>query len=184
MKRLFKSKWLIAILALVFIGSAAPAVFTQTTHAAGTPNPHVIINVNSNKTLGVSGWDKQADGALIIQWNFNWNSIVNDQKWYLEALGDGYYHIRNVESGDLLEVSESSTSDGANVIQWPDNGGWNQQWRIIPTNQDRGDSSYIINRGSGKYLDMSGQSTSDGGQAVQWDFNGGANQRWFIPPAS
>ncbi|OMD45953.1 RICIN domain-containing protein, partial [Paenibacillus odorifer] len=84
----------------------------------------------------------------------------------------------------LLEVSESSTSDGANVIQWPDNGGWNQQWKIVPTNQDRGDSSYIINRGSGKYLDMSGQSTSDGGQAVQWDFNGGANQRWFIPPAS
>lgn len=182
MKRLFMKKWLIAIVALVMIGYSAPASFTQTTHAASW-GPMVIINVNSSKTLGVSGWDKQADGANIIQWNFNWGSIANDQKWYLDDLGNGYYHIRNAESGDLLEVSGGSTASGANVIQWPDNGGLNQQWEIVPTYTDRGHSSYIINRASGKYLDMSGWSTSDGGQAIQWDYTGDANQRWFVSGA-
>ncbi|NQX67149.1 RICIN domain-containing protein [Paenibacillus alba] len=178
MKRLLMRKWLIAILALVFIGSAAPAAFTQTTHA--NPLPQHISNINSGKILGVSGWDKQADGANIIQWSFTWGSEANDQLWYLESLGNGYYHIRNANSADLLDVSGASTSNGANVIQWPDNGGLNQEWKIVPTGVDRGHSSYIINRGSGKYLDMSGWSTSDGGQAVQWDYTGDANQRWII----
>ncbi|MEC0227604.1 RICIN domain-containing protein [Paenibacillus alba] len=179
MKRLLMRKWLIAFLALVFIGASAPAAITQTTHA-GTQVPRLIVNVNSYKILGVSGWDKQADGANIIQWFYDPASIANDQKWYFENLGTGYYHIRNAESGDLLEVSGASTSNGANVIQWPDNEGLNQQWQVITAGEDRGHSSYIINRGSGKYLDMSGWSTSAGGQAIQWDYIGGANQRWFI----
>ncbi|WP_189009360.1 RICIN domain-containing protein [Paenibacillus marchantiophytorum] len=50
-------------------------------------------------------------------------------------LGNGYYHIRNVGSGDLLDVRGASSSDGANVIQWPSNYGWNQEWELVGTGE-------------------------------------------------
>lgn len=166
-----------AVMALVLIGSAAPSTFISTTQA--TPGAVKLINSHSFKALSVSGWDKQADGALIQQFT---NVNANYQEWYLENLGNGYYHIRNVASGDMLDVSGSSTSDGTNVIQWPNNDGWNQQWQLIPVldAHSTGDAWKIKNRNSGKLLEISGQSTSDGGQAIQWEDNGGYNQQWYF----
>ncbi|MFD2116701.1 RICIN domain-containing protein [Paenibacillus yanchengensis] len=177
MKQLFMKKWVIAALALILIGSTIATIFIDTTQASNPQRHNFIHNVNSNKRLGVGGADKQSAGAHIIQWQLE---DVNDQKWYIERLENGYVNIRNAESGLLLDVNGASTADGAKIIQWPDNGGLNQQWSIVPTGTDRGHSSYIINRGSGKYLDMSNYSTSNGGQAIQWSFNGGSNQRWFV----
>jgi hypothetical protein len=34
----------------------------------------------------------------------------------------------NRNSGKLLDVSDDSTADGANIIQWTGNGGINQKW--------------------------------------------------------
>jgi hypothetical protein len=178
MKRFLIRYGLIAILALVFVITSSSPAITSTTYASGTPVALKLMNVHSLKVLSVSGSDKQADGALIQQYT---NVENDDQKWYLENLGNGYYHIRNVASGDLLDVNGASTSDGANVIQWPSNNGWNQQWELIPDyNHDRGESWFIKNRNSGKLLDISGTSTSDFGQAIQWHDNGGENQRWFF----
>ncbi|BFT69588.1 RICIN domain-containing protein [Paenibacillus sp. P36] len=165
----------ITILVLVLVASISPFAGTSTSYASGTQFALRLINERSLKALSVSGWDKQAEGALIQQFP---NVEGDYQKWYLEYLGNGYYHIRNVGSGYLLDVSGVSSYDGANVIQWPDNNGWNQQWEIIGTGEN--DPVKIKNRGSGKLLDMSGQSTSDGGQAIQWYDNGGHNQHWYL----
>ncbi|MDS0477769.1 RICIN domain-containing protein [Natrinema sp. 1APR25-10V2] len=43
-------------------------------------------------------------------------------------IATGTYEIVNVHSGQLLEVANASTADGANVMQWPDTGGANQRW--------------------------------------------------------
>ncbi|MEC0227600.1 RICIN domain-containing protein [Paenibacillus alba] len=178
MKRFLIRYGLIAIVALVLVVTSSSPAVTPTTYASGTPVALKLINVHSLKALSVSGWDKLADGALIQQYT---NLEHDDQKWYLENLGNGYYNIRNAASGDLLDVNGASTSDGANVIQWPSNNGWNQQWQLIPDhNHDRGESWFIKNRNSGKLLEMSGASTSDFGQAIQWYDNGGENQRWFF----
>jgi hypothetical protein len=40
-------------------------------------------------------------------------------------------NVVNRNSGWLLDVNGSSTSPGANVIQWNSNGGANQQWGLI-----------------------------------------------------
>ncbi|WP_084485630.1 RICIN domain-containing protein [Clostridium bornimense] len=31
----------------------------------------------------------------------------------------------------MLDVSESSTANGASVVQWTDNSGYNQQWIFV-----------------------------------------------------
>lgn len=42
-----------------------------------------------------------------------------------------YYNIKNVRSGQFLDVSGGSASNGANVIQWKYHGDDNQKWKIV-----------------------------------------------------
>ncbi len=87
------------------------------------------------------------------------------------------YQVQNRKSGLLLDVNGGSTSTGATVIQWPDNGGTNQQWRIVSAG---GDTFSIVNVKSGLLLDVNGGSSQEGASVIQWTSNGGANQRWRI----
>lgn len=90
---------------------------------------------------------------------------------------NAYYRLINRNSGQALDVNSASTSNGANIIQWPWNGGNNQQWQII----DNGNGYYrLINRNSGLALDVNGGSTTNGESIIQWPWNGGANQEWEI----
>jgi hypothetical protein len=43
-------------------------------------------------------------------------------------ISGGYYNIVNKNSGLLLDVNGASTTAGAQVIQWNNTGGANQQW--------------------------------------------------------
>ncbi|MFD2116703.1 RICIN domain-containing protein [Paenibacillus yanchengensis] len=174
-KSLFMKKWVIAVMALILIGSLVPVYITDASQARGVPSANIIRNAYSDKVLGIGGDDKKSNGAHVVQWN---DEDVNDQKWYIRSTGDGYKYIINVESGDYLDVSEASLLPGDKVIQWPYNGGWNQQWKIVAADEDG--SYYIINRGSGLYLDTAYSSLSNGAQIVQQDFSDDYSQRWFI----
>jgi hypothetical protein len=55
----------IAILSLVLVVSASPLGVTSKTYASEAPVAVKLINEHSLKALSASGWDKQADGALI-----------------------------------------------------------------------------------------------------------------------
>lgn len=48
------------------------------------------------------------------------------------ALAPGRYLVRNIGSGLLLEVADSSTDDGANVQQWEDTDSPGQWWQLEP----------------------------------------------------
>ena len=60
-------------------------------------------------------------------------------------------------------------------MQWSDNNGTNQQFRLADS-----DSGYVrlINRNSNKVMEVQGASTADGGNIVQYDDWNGANQQW------
>ncbi|MFE9453939.1 RICIN domain-containing protein [Streptomyces sp. NPDC006739] len=90
-----------------------------------------------------------------------------------------YYTIKNVNSGQLMDVYQNSTADGANVVQWPGNGGANQQWKIVPVS---GQLFKIVNRNSGKVLDINSASHSRGAALQQYTDNGGNNQLWYFEP--
>ncbi len=135
-----------------------------------------LINRNSGKALDIA-WGSQDNGANVLQYTYNG---YNNQKWYLEPTGDGYYYIKSVATGKVVDVSGKSKSNGGDVIQWQKNNGANQQWKIEST----GDGYYkLINRNSGLALDVSGRTTADNGDVIQWSYNGGWNQQWKIEAA-
>ena len=88
-----------------------------------------------------------------------------------------YNEIVNHNSGLLLDVNSASTSSGASVIQWSNNGGTNQQWSLVPVT---GGYYNIVNRNSGLLLDVSGASTSTGASIIQASSNGGTDQQWSL----
>ncbi len=133
---------------------------------------YVIKSKNSGKALDVS-WGSKDNGANVLQYQY---CGYNNQKWYIESVGNGYYAIKCANSGKCLEVSGASTSDGANVQQWDYYGGDGQQWKVESVN-----GSYrIINRKSGKALDVSGRSREDNANVLQWKYTGADNQLWNI----
>ena len=90
-----------------------------------------------------------------------------------------YYGILNRLSGRCLADSAASLADGAPMILWDWQSGWEQEWQLVPV-----DSTYykLVNRNSGKVLDDSGGSLANGTQMIQWDAWGGANQEWQLIP--
>src|SRR6266508_424807 len=86
------------------------------------------------------------------------------------------YKLVNRKSGKVLAVNGGSTTNGATIVQWTDDGSAGQQWRLVPS----GGFTVLVNVGSGKVLDDPGFSTTAGTQLVQWTVNGGANQQWAL----
>ncbi|MFF3497901.1 family 43 glycosylhydrolase [Streptomyces sp. NPDC003247] len=85
------------------------------------------------------------------------------------------YTLTNRNSGKCLDVTGSSTADGANVAQYTCNGGANQRWRI----EDLGDdTSRLVNVASGKVLDTADCSTADGADLRQWSWLDNTCQRF------
>jgi len=92
-----------------------------------------------------------------------------------------YYRFLNINSSEALDVNGASTANGAAIIQWPQNGGNNQQWVI----SDNGSGYYkITNRNSGEALDVNGAATTVGAGIIQWPWNGGNNQQWQLTSLS
>lgn len=89
------------------------------------------------------------------------------------------YRIVSRASGKPIGVSGASTADGAQIVQFTDDGDPDQRWRLV----DAG-SGYlnVINVNSGKALDNPGGSTTDGTQMQQWTIVGvgNSNQQWLM----
>jgi hypothetical protein len=126
---------------------------------------------HSGKVLDVSGISPD-NGAPVIQWD-HWGG--DNQRWRLEAVGDGYVRAVAQHSGKVLDVSGISTDNGAPLIQWDWWGGDNQRW-LFDTVTDG--VHRLVAKHSGKVLDVSGISRDNGAPVIQWDWWGGDNQRW------
>lgn len=92
-------------------------------------------SANDNKThMNLLNFST-ADGANIMAYSQNAKPDVNEQ-WYLEYVGDGYYHIRCRESALYLTAASGSTNNGTNIVQnkllTADAAHNRQLWRILP----------------------------------------------------
>jgi hypothetical protein len=89
----------------------------------------------------------------------------------------GIHTLTNPNSSMVMDVASGSTANGAKIIQWPSNGGTNQQWTLTKV----ADNVYTLKSvKSGLCLDVPNQSTTTGVQLQQWTCNGGTNQQWFL----
>jgi hypothetical protein len=123
-----------------------------------------------------SGWSGR------VQITFIFENAGPNTRWVVpvhagSSTSNTYYHLVNRNSGLVMDVSGASTSAGANVIQWPNNGGFNQEWSLQPAGNGY---YYLVNRNSGLVMDVSGASTSQGANVIQWSNHGGTNQQWSL----
>lgn len=87
----------------------------------------------------------------------------------------GYYIIKNSYTDKVLTPLNWSMANGAQILQWVDNGTVDHLWQLVPA----GIGHYRIeNYNSGKVLTPSNWSTADGAPMVQWDDNGTIDHNW------
>ncbi len=93
------------------------------------------------------------------------------------SIDNGRYKIVASSSGLNMDVSGSSTADGAVIVQYSARTGLNQQFDVVAL----GDGSYSVRPAhSGKSLDVFNRNPNNGAELRQWAYSGGTNQRWRI----
>ena len=107
--------------------------------------------------------------------------IVNFQTGFAIGVpggsGLGWFKLVDVGSGLCVGVLGGSTADGAQIVQWHDDGSMNQQWRW----RRRGNGqNLLVNRGSRKVIGVTGGSTAQGTPLIQWHVDGTPNQLWRL----
>lgn len=130
-------------------------------------------------TTGGSGYQTanhhNAERVVNISWGADVQPAIN-----------GRYLLVARHSSKVMEVSGSSTNDGANIQQNAYTNGLNQQWDVTPLPATSGgDYSYysITAAHSGKAPDVNNFSYNDGGNIHQWGLPGsfpGVNQQWYL----
>ncbi|GAA2745766.1 RICIN domain-containing protein [Kitasatospora cinereorecta] len=97
----------------------------------------------------------------------------------MSIIQQGLFRLRNVATGELLEVAEGSSRSGARVRRAPDDGSAAQRWRISPVHP--GAALYHLeNAASGKRLDVRGAATENGVPVQQWSANAFGAQEWLL----
>lgn len=94
-----------------------------------------ITNVSDGKYMNVLDNSTKSQANVIA---YNANCASNEQ-WYVEYAGDGFYYIKNRESGLYLDSQFSFAYQGGNIRQATlrDEGQRAaQQWRFVPVDVD------------------------------------------------
>ncbi len=132
----------------------------------------IVLANAPTQSLTVDG-GKTENGANVHIWTF---ADTKQQLFRLEYDGEGYYKIINEKSGKLLDVV--GTGNEANVDQWEDNGGNdNQRWVIRKSSQG---NYNIVSKRDSLYLDAYRSGTGNGTNIEVYDQSGGKGQEFKL----
>ncbi len=151
----------------------APIVTTPGTmiaHAFAGKGRYQMQSVVSGHFLDL----RREDNSTLQQWS---GSGALNQQWDFEDAGGGYFYIRSVESGRVLEVSGSR--DGSRVIATGQQTGRDsQKFRIV----DVGSGQSMIVARNGKVIDLPNNARNEGQSLQLWREQRGDNQRFVFKP--
>lgn len=91
------------------------------------------------------------------------------------VVGGAIYEIRSRHSNKCLDISGSSTANGAKVQQWTCNNSKAQRFKMKSYANGR---FALVNVASNRCLDVSGSSAADESVVTQWTCHEGRDQRW------
>jgi hypothetical protein len=91
-----------------------------------------------------------------------------------------YEKIVNKNSGLVLDITNASTTAGADALQSSDTGTSDEMWRLVDAG---GGYVKIVNENSGLLLGITKASTAPGAIALQWTDNGTADHLWQLVDA-
>lgn len=115
-------------------------------------------------------------GEIIQLANRNCRFVI-DKGLLNNPVNDGVYRLVAQHSNKALDVSNCSSTNGANVHQWPWAGGDCQRWKL----QNLGNGEYrITSQRSGQALEVANCATQNGSNVQQWPANGAECQTWKI----
>ncbi len=122
------------------------------------------------------------DGTTVTMgWYGQWSLDTSAGTWSASAglPPSGTHVLTDENSGMAMDVTGASKTAGALVIQWPANGGANQEWTLQPVT---GNVFTVHNVNSGMCLDVPGSASTAGVQLDQATCAGGAGQEWAFEP--
>lgn len=124
----------------------------------------------------------RSDGLTVATAGTTVLQSTTAQQWTLVPEPDPNtpYKLVNGNSGGRIDVNNDSTSDGASILQWQDNGRTDQQWFLRAAGNG---FDTITNVNSGKLLNIPGPTTNNGTQLIQYYDDGNSNSRWEIVDA-
>jgi endoglucanase len=148
--------------------------------------------LNGTKLDGLSGGDsgamiKYGESETYGVLNTHWNaparaSLLNSLKAIEPAcptgqVRGGTYYIRNLGSGDVVDIPAFKSAPGTVLDQWPENNGANQKWVVTRLTCDL----YSVKSAmDGESLEILGQSASSGASVDEHGYWGGGNQQFLI----
>ena len=178
-------------------GQVSKFVPVGATHIASTVNTHgvfsaafknpngqeelIATNVNTATTTFEVTWNGQGS----FSYNLPSKATVTFQGTFASApatpstpRAGQTYRIANRLTGKPFGVSGASTANGAQIVQWTDDGDPDQQWTLL----DAGGGWYnLVDVNSGLALDDTNGSTANGNKMQQWALGtGNSNQQWQI----
>ena len=143
---------------------------TAVVHAFTGKGRYQIQNVASNHFLDL----RRDDNTTLQQWS---GSSGLNQQWDFEDAGNGYFYIRSVESGRVLEVAGSR--DGSAVVARTQQiGRDSQKFRIV----DAGNGQSLIVARNGKVFDLPNSARTEGQSMQLWGEHRRDNQRFVFKP--
>ena len=131
---------------------------------------------DTNYHWDISGQNMSNGGNLNV-WTTLPDSQMDAQRFAIQHDEDGYYTIRALHSGKVLDVSGALAANGTNIQQYTSNGTDAQKWLIIQNS----DGSYsFVSKCNGKYLDLNGGGQPTNGQNIAcWSGNTTTAQKWY-----
>ena len=109
----------VAVAGVTLVATNSASAATVDTNAT-----YVIVNHNSGKVIDVYNWATN-DGAPVNQWSRNDLTV---QQWKFVDAGSGYYKIKSVMSGKVLDLPNAT--DGLQLVQNADSGSTTQHFRL------------------------------------------------------
>ncbi|MEU6408316.1 RICIN domain-containing protein [Microbispora sp. NPDC046933] len=122
-----------------------------------------LVNRSTGGYLQIAN-DSTAEGAATGQQpTAGWltegakDSGSTSQRWRFEPADNGFYRIRNVNSGKYVDVDGAYVSDDRNILQKSKSTSPSQEWRVV----DHGDGYVqLLNHNSGKTFNLNTGYTS------------------------
>ena len=143
-------------------------------------NHFKLISLVSGKCACIRD-DSTAGGALLHQWDYIAGNTSH--QWDLVDAGNGYYAVRNVRSGLVLDVRDWSTADNADVLQWTSTGGANQQWQLRDVGSGPFRFSPLHSLSKSSTSSTLGPRPTAPHRIQLWSWLNGQNQHWrFVDP--
>ena len=135
---------------------------------------HIITALDSSLGLNIA-YNSTDNCANVQLWDnmeeANMSSLVT-----VKHIGSGYYTMTFKNSGRNLDIANATSSSGANVWQYDNNGSDAQKWIVTPS----GDGFfYIISKlNNNLYLNVSGGSAAPGTNVQVYSGNSSNAQKW------